>query len=147
MNPEKGRPMRKIDLHIHSNLSSDALPTMEEVFLKLKREKAAIGALTNHIPEIPGHLWYGGCGAVTRLKKMRDTLEDRYGVRLLIGAEIDLINDAGKLAAPDALIKEFELVLSGVHRFPSLTRYHSGKRDHRPVTNRDSAHYGVAAYY
>jgi len=130
--------MEKIDLHIHSSLSSDAAPSFEEIFRKLKKEGVTKGALTNHIPEPPGHVWYGDCGAVKKLKKQRDRLEDKYGIRVLVGAEIDVINNNGALALPDAVVSEFEIVISGVHRYPTLMR---------PLPNGESMHYGPAEYY
>lgn len=128
----------KTDYHIHSANSSDAEAPLEAVVAKLKAEGVTSAAITDHIPELPGHVWYGRCGAVTALKKKRDQLEDQYGLRLFIGAEIDVIDSSGRLAAPDALAREFEIVISGVHRYPTLTR---------PFPNKDSAHYGPPEYY
>ena len=130
--------MPKTDYHIHSNNSSDAEANLEDIVVKLKAEGVTSAAITDHIPELPNHTWYGKCGAITELKKKRDRLEDQYGLKLFIGAEIDVIDNSGRLAAPDTLVREFEIVISGVHRYPTLTR---------PLPNRDSLHYGPAEYY
>src|SRR3989339_1822757 len=114
--------MKKIDLHLHSDLSSDGKVSFEKIVRKLKEENVQTAALTNHIPEVPGHLWYASCNAVVNLKKERDKLEDTYGVRILVGAEIDVIDVSGRLAAPESLIDEFEFIISGVHRYPNATR-------------------------
>lgn len=138
--------MIRTDLHFHSELSSDASGTFEEIALALVEQKIEFAALTNHIPEIPGHIWYGDCDAVSKLKSERDKVADKYGVNLLIGAEIDVIDNSGTLAAPQSFIDELEFVVSGVHRYPNVTRNHE-KHTQRPLRNMDSMHYGLAEYF
>ena len=136
--------MPRVDLHIHSDLSSDASGSFAEVAAALADRKIATAALTNHIPELSGRVWYGDCDSISKLKLERDRLEDEHGLRILVGAEIDVIDSTGRLAAPTALVEEFEHVVSGVHRYPGMMRHDSG----RPVTTgKDSTHYGPAEYY
>ena len=104
-------------------------------------------AITNHIPEIFGHIWYGDCDAIVKMKQKRDILEDRYQLRILIGAEIDVIDTSGTLAYPASNLGEFEFIVSGVHRYPNTTRGSDKKRSTRPLPNQDSMHYGIAEYY
>jgi histidinol phosphatase-like PHP family hydrolase len=128
----------KIDYHIHSRNSSDGSASLDEIAARLKAAGVTEAAITDHIPELPGHVWYGDVGAVVALKKARDRIEDQYGFRLFVGAEIDVIDNSGRLAAPEALVREFEIVISGVHRCPTLMR---------PLPNKESMHYGPAEYY
>ncbi len=136
--------MPKVDLHIHCNLSSDGSGTFAEVAEVLAGKGIATAALTNHIPELSGRIWYGECDSISKLKAQRDCLEDKHGLRILVGAEIDVIDNSGRLAAPTALIEELDHVVSGVHRYPGMMRLDTGQ----PVTTgRDSTHYGPAEYY
>ena len=138
--------MIRTDLHFHSALSSDASGTLEEVAVALVENKIQFAALTNHIPEIHKHIWYGDCDSILNIKKERDLVCEKYGINLLIGAEIDVISNSGLIGAPQSLIDEFEFVVSGVHRYPSIMRNSEG-RVGRPLVNKDSMHYGLAEYF
>ena len=139
--------MKRIDLHIHSNHSSDAMSTIAEIAQIATEKKMDIIAITNHIPEIAGHIWYGDCDSIAKMKRERDALEDKHQLRILIGAEIDVIDTTGALAYPSTNLSEFEFIISGVHRYPNTTRGADKKQSTRPFPNQDSMHYGIAEYY
>ena len=139
--------MKSIDLHIHSHHSSDATSSLDEIARIAAEKKMDIIAITNHIPEIAGHIWYGDCDSIAKLKHERDGLEDTHQLKILIGAEIDVIDTTGALAYPSSNLSEFEFIVSGVHRYPNITRGADKKQSSRPFPNQDSMHYGIAEYY
>ena len=139
--------MKAIDLHIHSNHSSDATSTLDEIAQIASEKKMDVIAITNHIPELAGHIWYGDCDSIIKMKQQRDALEDQHQVRILIGAEIDVIDTTGALAYPSTNLSEFEFIVSGVHRYPITTRGTDKMHFTRPFPNQDSMHYGIAEYY
>ena len=83
------------DLHIHTVASGHAYSTMEEYVAAAKKKKLKIIAFTDHGPAMPGGapLYH-----FANQKMIPDTLQ---GIRILRGAEVNVINFDGELDIPD----------------------------------------------
>ena len=103
-----------IDLHVHSNASSHAYSTVEELIAAAKNKGLKGFALTNHgpiLPDSPRHWHFGN------LKVLPDNIN---GIRLYKGIEANIISYEGETDLPLEYYDGLEIVLAGFH---SLTPY------------------------
>lgn len=108
------------DLHAHTEHSSDGSGTITQAVEAAARKGVAALAITNHCPELPGHVWHDSLETLKRMKDEAATAAEAFGLRVLVGAEIEIIDFAGNLAAPDLFIEQCDLVIAAVHRFPTI---------------------------
>ncbi|MFA5764100.1 MAG: PHP domain-containing protein [archaeon] len=99
-----------MDLHIHSVASHHAYGTIYDICKEASKKKMQIIALTDHSPmnQFDEKIWHFGTGY--RAPKSID------GVRLLWGAEANLINLNGDLGLPEFLQKKLEFLAFGYHK-------------------------------
>lgn len=115
------------DLHTHTIASDHAFSTAKELF----EEAASIGlsavALTDHGPELPDapHLWH--------FQTMRMLPDYWFGVRLLRGVELNIMDYDGRLDLPRKELSELEFVVASMHS-PCL----------EPATKREHTHIWLA---
>lgn len=103
--------MRKylIDIHAHSIASGHAYNTIREM-----AEDAALRGLTHlgiteHAPKMPGtchEMYFLNLRVVERSQK---------GVRLLMGAELNIMDYKGRVDLPEYLIKRLDIVIASLH--------------------------------
>src|SRR5205085_12542462 len=55
------------------------------------------------------------------IKKLRAASEERLGIRILVGAEVDILKD-GSLDYSEELLAQFEVVVCSVHSYMNLDR-------------------------
>ncbi len=97
------------DLHIHTVASDHAFSTSREIF----EEAAAVGlraaALTDHGPSLPDapHLWH--------FQTMRMLPDVWFGVRLLRGAEVNIMDFDGRLDLPEKEMSALDFVIASMH--------------------------------
>lgn len=99
----------KIDLHVHSNVSSHAYNTLDELINEaIEKELVAI-ALTNHGPSMPDapHPYH-----FANLKVLPKFIKN---IRLYKGIEANIISKEGDIDLPEKYKKELEIVLAGFH--------------------------------
>lgn len=103
-----------IDLHVHSNASTHAYSTLEELVSAAKEKDLKGFALTNHGPVLSDapHAWHFG-----NLKVLPDFIK---GVRVYKGIETNIISHEGDTDLPEQYFSELEIILAGFH---SLTPY------------------------
>ena len=101
------------DLHVHSDASSDAHSSLEE----LRAEAARLGreylAITDHSKSRP----LGLDAPAVRKHAMtirRASVQDKAGPRLLTGIEVDILQD-GTLDLPLEVLRELDWVVASVH--------------------------------
>lgn len=99
-------------VHCHTTWS-DGKATIEE----MARAAEALGAryitITDHSPA--AH--YAGGLDVERLKRQTDEIaevQDRVGIRILRGSEVDILAD-GALDLPDAVLESLDVVIASIH--------------------------------
>jgi DNA polymerase (family 10) len=103
----------KGDLHMHSAWS-DGISSIEEMARSARSLGYSYIAVTDHSQ---GLKVANGLSPASLLKKRKeiDALNRRLrGVRILFGAEVD-IDSEGRLDYPDAILKEFEIVVGAIH--------------------------------
>lgn len=103
-----------IDLHVHSNASTHAYSTLEELVNAAKIKGLKGFALTNHGPILVDapHEWHFG-----NLKVLPDYIN---GIRVYKGIETNIISYEGKTDLPEQYIDNLEIILAGFH---GLTPY------------------------
>ncbi len=111
---------RLCDLHIHTEHSSDASGTITQAAQTAAHKHLHTIAVTNHCPELPGHVWHDRLEKLERMKDEAAAAADRFGLRVLVGAEIEIIDFNGHLAAPDLFVEQCDLVIAAVHWFPTI---------------------------
>jgi putative hydrolase len=102
--------MLSIDLHIHTLRSSEAFSSLYEIAYEAQNRDMLMIGITDHGPGVPE-------GAVESYFRQGKRLPDRLlGVRLLFGAEMNIMNEAGGLDLPDEVVDLLDLPTAGLHR-------------------------------
>ena len=101
------------DWHTHS-FYSDGNMTPEELVAAAARRGLEEVAITDHGP---GGMFIGvkSAGVYLDLKKQAAYLAEKYALRVLVGAEANVINLAGDLDIPAAVAAELDLLAAGLH--------------------------------
>lgn len=106
-----------VDTHTHTNVSDHAFSTLEENIAAAKEMGLEGIAMTNHGPDLgDGAVWF-------HFKSARHLPKYIKGVRLITGAEVDIMDEGGTLDIDDCLLKNLELVIASFHTpcFPPYT--------------------------
>lgn len=99
----------KLDCHMHTYPSGHAYSTLKEYIDYAKEIGLELIALTDHTPTMPGstHLFY-----FHNLKVIPDYVN---GVRILKGAEVNIINTDGQLDLEDDVLEQLDLIIASIH--------------------------------
>lgn len=97
------------DLHVHTVASGHAYSTINEIASAASRMGLEAVAMTDHGPALPGgpHLYHFGA--------MRFIPPEICGVRILRGAEANIIGSDGSLDIPESYLARLDFVLAGFH--------------------------------
>ncbi|MCH5188153.1 MAG: phosphatase [Oscillospiraceae bacterium] len=98
-----------VDTHTHTNISHHAYSTLEENIAAAKRKGMEGIAITNHGPALGdgAHLWH-----FSSLKNFKNYV---YGLRLLRGAEANIMNEEGEIDLDDYSLAPLEIVIASMH--------------------------------
>lgn len=99
----------EVDTHAHTLVSGHAYNTIREM-AQAAAEKGLKGlALTEHAPRMPGstNLFY--------FQNLRVVPREMYGVKLLLGAELNILDEEGKVDLPQSVIRSLDLVIASIH--------------------------------
>ncbi len=98
-----------VDTHTHTNCSHHAYSTLQENIAAAKERGLEMICMTNHAPAIPdsAHIWH--FRTMQRLPRVID------GVKLLTGAEANLIDKNGNLDLPLEDQKNMDLIIASIH--------------------------------
>ena len=97
------------DLHTHTVASGHAYSTVQEM-AKAAADKGLKGlAITEHAPEMPGtcHLYY--------FQNLRIVPRKRFGIELLFGVELNILDIDGHLDLNDELLGELDYAIASMH--------------------------------
>ena len=109
------------DMHLHSNQSTDASSTIEEMVQAAIGAKLEYFASTNHTKSlriVNGMDDKGFAEFFKRVDKLNDSLEGKF--RILKGAEVDILKD-GSLDLSKETLKGMDYALGAVHSSFNLT--------------------------
>lgn len=98
-----------VDTHTHTNISHHAYSTLEENLAAARRKGMEGIAVTNHGPLIGdgAHPWH-----FSSLKNFKNYV---YGVRLLRGAEVNIMDADGTIDLDDYALAPLEIVIASMH--------------------------------
>lgn len=100
------------DLHVHSNWSDGAY-SIEEIALAAQKLGYEYIAVTDHSSSarIAGGL---NLARIRARRKEIEKVQDKLKIKILNGAEIDILAD-GSLDYPDEVLKDFDIVVASIH--------------------------------
>lgn len=99
-----------MDLHTHTLVSGHAYNTMREMARAAADKGLEILGITEHAPEMPGtcqHFYFHNLKIVER---------SMYGVELLLGAEVNILDYEGHVDLDDREMASLDLVIASLHR-------------------------------
>ena len=98
-----------VDTHTHTLASGHAYNTIREM-AKMAADKGLEGlAITEHAPEMPGscHLFY--------FQNLRVVPRELYGVRLLMGTELNIMDETGRVDIAQNWLKQMDIAVASIH--------------------------------
>ncbi len=108
-----------IDVHTHTLASGHAYNTIHEMAQAAAAAGIFVLGITEHAPKMPGscHTMY-----FMNLKVLRREL---YGVRMLFGAELNVLDMQGTLDLPDSVLDTLDIAVASIH----LPCYQKGTKE------------------
>lgn len=100
----------KLDMHTHTLASGHAFGTINEMLLAAKDKNLELIGITEHGPSIPG-----ACNPFYFLN-LRVIPRMQYGVKVMFGAEMNILDYKGTLDLNEKHIKNLDLRIAGIHR-------------------------------
>ena len=99
----------EVDTHSHTLASGHAYNTIREM-ASAAAEKGLRGlAITDHAIEMPGtcHSYY--------FENLRVVPRQMYGIELLMGTELNILNEDGEVDMPHRLLGEMDIAIASLH--------------------------------
>lgn len=98
-----------IDAHTHTLASGHAFNTINEMAEAAANKNLSILGITEHTESMPGtcHRIY-----FTNLKVIDREI---YGVEMMFGAEVNIVDYAGKVDLPSWIIKQLDITVASIH--------------------------------
>lgn len=98
-----------LDLHTHTVASGHAYSTLEEMVKSASEKGLEILGITEHGPAMPGT-----CNSIY-FENLRCVPRNMYGVELLLGAELNILDTNGHIDLDDALLNKLDIVIASLH--------------------------------
>lgn len=114
----------EIDTHTHTLVSGHAYSTMKEM-AETAAEKGLKGlAITEHAPDMPGstNIFY--------FQNLRVVSRKRAGIELFLGAELNILNEAGEVDLPESVLRLLDITVASIHK-----PCYKGETDKEKLTN------------
>ncbi len=97
------------DTHVHTIASGHAYSTIDEILREASRKGVKMVAITDHTNGLPG-------GAHDfHFMNLRILPKEMYGVRTLIGAEVNIMDYKGRIDANLEVMEEVDFVIASLH--------------------------------
>lgn len=99
----------KLDMHTHTVASGHAYSTIDENARYAAQSGLEMLGITDHAPQMPGsthRLYFLNLKIVPR---------QLYGIKLLMGAELNIMDSAGKVDLKNNLIKKLDYAIASLH--------------------------------
>ena len=97
------------DTHAHTLASGHAYSTIREMAAAAADQGMQVLALTEHAPEMPGT-----CG-LFYFQNLRVIPREMSGVRMLFGAELNIMDPKGRVDLPESTIKKLDITVASIH--------------------------------
>lgn len=98
-----------LDVHTHTIASGHAFSTMQEMAQAAAEKGLQLLGITEHAPGIPGT-----CAPIY-FKNLRCVPRQMYGVELMLGVELNILNYQGDIDMEEELLSRLDLRIAGIH--------------------------------
>lgn len=98
-----------LDLHTHTIASGHAYSTLQEMAKAASDKGLQILGITEHAPSLPG-----ACNPIY-FRNLHIIPREMYGVRLLLGAELNILDTTGRLDLDERHYQCCDLLIAGIH--------------------------------
>lgn len=98
-----------IDAHTHTIVSGHAYNTLKEMAQAAAAKGLELLGVTEHAPSMPGtchEIYFHNVGVIDR---------GAYGVELLLGAELNIINAQGAIDLPEKALRRLDYTIASLH--------------------------------
>lgn len=109
----------ELDMHTHTLASGHAFSTLQEMVKAGAEKGLKLLGITEHTPGIPGT-----CDPIY-FRNLHVVPRQMYGIELMLGAEINILDAQGNLDADEALMQRLDIRIAGIH----LLCYEHGTKD------------------
>lgn len=99
----------RLDVHTHTVMSGHAYSTVQEMAMEASRRGLDILGITEHAPELPG-----ACDPIY-FRNLHVVPREMYGVRLMMGAELNILNHQGDISLDEDYYRHLDLRIAGIH--------------------------------
>ncbi len=115
-----------LDLHTHTLASGHAYSTITEMAKAASKQGVKILGITEHAPTIPGtcQLFY--------FQNLSVIPRKRYGVELLFGSELNILDFEGSVDLPESVLKKLDLCIASIHP-PCFPKEHTKQQNTNAV--------------
>ena len=110
----------ELDMHTHTLASGHAFSTLQEMAKAGAEKGLKLLGITEHTPGIPGT-----CDPIY-FRNLHVVPRQMYGIDLMLGAEINILDGEGNLDADEELMRRFDIRIAGIH---SLCYTHGTKEE------------------
>lgn len=98
-----------LDVHTHTTASGHAFSSLQEMAQAAAQKGLKLLGITEHTPGIPGT-----CHPIY-FRNLHVVPRQMYGVELLLGAEINILDVQGNLDIDESLMKLLDIRIAGIH--------------------------------
>ncbi len=98
-----------LDVHTHTIASGHAYSSLQEMALEASEKGLQILGITEHGPSIEGTC------PLLYFKNMHCVPREMYGIRLLLGCEINILDTEGQLDVDDDYMDRMDIRIAGIH--------------------------------
>ena len=109
----------ELDMHTHTLASGHAYSTIQEMARAGAEKGLKLLGITEHTSGIPGT-----CDSIY-FRNLHVVPRQMYGIELMLGAEINILDAKGNMDADEALMKRLDIRIAGIH----LLCYEHGTKD------------------
>ena len=99
----------ELDMHTHTIASGHAFSTLQEMARAGADKGLKLLGITEHTPGIPGT-----CEPIY-FRNLHVVPRQMYGIELMLGAEINILDSEGNIDADDDLMRRLDLRIAGIH--------------------------------
>lgn len=99
----------ELDMHTHTLASGHAFSTLQEMAQAASGKGLKLLGITEHTPGIPGT-----CDLIY-FRNLHVVPRQMYGIELMLGAEINILDKDGNIDADETLMKLLDLRIAGIH--------------------------------
>lgn len=99
----------ELDVHTHTIASGHAYCTIREMAKAASEKGLKLLGITEHAHGIPGT-----CADIY-FKNLKVVPREMYGIELMLGSEINIVDYNGKLSMEDSIIDRLDVRIAGIH--------------------------------